>query len=299
MNYKTITLKRILLLVTTLLLSSNLHAQDDLLDMLEDDDDEVHYTFATFKSARVVNAHTVDFEQKGELQFLIQHRFTELSVGPTRFWGLDRASLRLGFEYGITNRWAVGLGRSRDLSTYDFTNKVKLLRQSTGGKNMPISAVLVNTLSFRQADLLTDAKLENKHRFTYIHQLLVARKFGKRTSLQLMPTYYYRNLVEIGEGTQNKFFAMGFAGRLKVSKRTTIVAEYFAISEKDLLKTRENPYAIGVEIETGGHVFQLHFTNTTTMAEGQYFTKTLDQEWRFGFNVSRVFQLKKHKDGQE
>ena len=295
MNYKYL-FSTNLLLGILILFSHNSKAQDNLLDLLGDDQDKVHDTFATFKSTRIVNGHTVDFESEGELQLLIQHRFLPLSNGANKFWGLDGASMRIGLEYGLKDIWAIGFGRSPSFGTFDFYNKLKFLKQSRGTKEMPISAVLVSTIFYRSQDIETSAQLESKHRYIYTNQLLLARKFNKNFSLQVMPTYYHRNLIERNEGTENSFFILGLAARYKVSNRTALVIEYFNVFEHDLMKTHKNPISFGLEIETGGHVFQLHITNTKGMSDARYITSTVDNDLRFGFNISRVFQLKNNDD---
>lgn len=283
-------------------IAQNLFAQDDLLNMLQDkDSNEVNYTTATFKTSRLINTHTTELQPVGELQFLINHRFGLISDGFNKFYGLDAAYVRLGFEYGINKFWSVGIGRSGVDRLYDGFTKIKLLRQSSGAKNIPISAVLFLGLAAKTLDYSDNTvKYETKHYLTYTSQLIVARKFNENFSLQLMPTYVHRNLANT-QADANGIFVMGIGGRLKLTKRFGIIGEYHYIFNDQLKKTFYDPISLGFEIETGGHVFQLHVSNSRGMVEPQYLTQT---EWswgkgdiHFGFNIARTFSLSKKARG--
>lgn len=267
----------------------------DLMQMMEPDKAETNYALATFKSTRVINGHSVETVAKNHLDFRISHRFGTLNSGAYNLWGLDVAYIRLGFEYGLTDRWMVGLGRSNTQKMYDLFTKVKLLRQSSGGRNMPFTVTVfassvVNTLRFPQETRTFESRL------AYTAQLLIARKFSERISLQVAPTLLHRNRVE-NVGEQNTVFALGLAGRYKLSKRVAFNVDYYYVLPDQLDPQYHNSLALGFDIETGGHVFQLHFTNSLGMVEKQFIGETTGQwgqgDIQYGFNVSRTFSFNK------
>lgn len=272
--------------------------EEDLLSLLGEDE-TTDYSTATFKTTRVINMHSVENVARGVMDFRISHRFGFLNTGAYEFFGLDGATLRLGFEYGVSDRLMLGVGRSSNNKAFDGLIKFKLLRQSTGKKKMPISvslfsSVVLNTLRWAEPER------ENffSSRLFYTHQILIARKFSDGLSLQFTPTLVHRNLVETA-AEKNDVIAFGFGGRQKLTKRTSINAEYFYVLPNQLAERYTNSLSLGFDIETGGHVFQLHFTNSTGMVEPTFVTETVG-EWlngdvHFGFNVSRVFTIKERK----
>lgn len=275
-------------------------SQDDLMDLLGSDEPTTNYTYATFKTIRVINAQSVENPAKGVLLFLIQHRFGRLNTGAYELFGLDQATLRLGFEYGITGRLAIGIGRSTYQKTFDGFVKYKVLQQSTGLKNMPFTLTYIATsdiISLKWEDY-TDPDRTNyfSSRVFYTHQILLARKFNKSLSLQLMPTLVHKNLVKY-ENDKNNIYSVGLGGRYKITNRTSINAEYFYVIPDQIHSDIDNSLSIGFDIETGGHVFQLVFTNSKAMFDRGFITET-QGKWEkgdiyFGFNISRVFTLRK------
>ncbi len=276
--------------------SGSLMAQDDLLELLEEKEDQTtQYTSATFKGSRLINGHSVETPKKKVLEFLISHRFGAISNGGYDFFGLDNANVRLGLEYGLTDRLNIGLGRSSFEKTYDGFVKYKILRQSTGTANMPVSVVYFGSMAYKSlkaAPNETDPSLSQ--RMTYTHQLLMARKFSSSFSFQLMPTLVHRNAV-ISDADPHDQYALGMGGRIKLSQRVSLNAEYYhQFNTLSTVKTY-NSMAVGFDIETGGHVFQLHVTNSLAMIEKGFITETLGDigagDLHFGFNISRVFSL--------
>lgn len=270
-------------------------AQDDLMDLVTSEIDEqeiVDFTHATFKGSRVINGHSIETRKKGELEFLISHRFGRLNSGAYEFFGLDGANVRLGLEYGLTKHLNIGIGRNSFEKTFDGFLKYKLLRQSSGARKMPVSLVwfsstAIKTLKTSQPEM--DDDFNNK--LSYTHQLLLARKFSERLSLQVMPTYVHKNLVEFDQ--ENDFYAVGIGGRVKLTQRLAVNAEYYYQLEREDSQENYNSLALGLDIETGGHVFQLHVTNSRAMNEKGFITETtgdfFEGDIHFGFNVSRVF----------
>jgi hypothetical protein len=298
-------MKKIIYLVLCFILvqKSSLFAQDDdLFKMMEADKaPTTDYVAATFKSTRIINGHSVENVAAKHLDFRISHRFGQLSDGAYNLWGLDQATIRLGFEYGISNRLMVGLGRSSYEKTYDGFAKFKVLRQSSGTKNMPITLSLFGSIAINsmKKDLPnpTDTYYFS-NRITYTSQLLIARKFSESFSLQLTPTWVHRNLVAT-TADPNDVFAMGIGGRIKISKRVSFNVDYYYVLSEQVLKTYNNSLALGFDIETGGHVFQLQFTNSLGMIEKAFITETVGQ-WdkgniHYGFNISRTFSFDKKR----
>lgn len=293
---------RPLLCLFLLLFSVKLAAQDDLMKLLEADSlnkNQAQYTLATFKGTRIINGHSVETTKGGVLQFLISHRFGTLNSGAYNFFGLDQATIRLGLEYGVSNRLTFGIGRSSLEKTYDGFGKFKLLRQSSSGHNMPVSVVLFTSVALRSLKFeIPDRENLFSSRLFYTYQVIIARKFNEKLSLQLSPTMVHRNLVPTA-ADKNDVFAVGFAGRHKITKRTSLNIEYFYALPQTTAPNLHNSLSVGFDIETGGHVFQLHVTNSQGMIE-RFFVPGNAGSWSdgdiyFGFNVSRAFTLKKNE----
>lgn len=275
----------------------------DLLSLLGPEEPTTNYAYATFKSSRVINMHSVENPAAGVMDFRIAHRFGTINSGAENLFGLDQAYMRLGFEFGITDRLMAGFGRSNVNKEVDGFLKYKILRQSSGKKNMPIS------LSFFTSMVVRTTAWENpdrnnyfSSRLYYCNQLLIARKFNESLSLQIAPTMVHRNLVP-DSTVKNDVYAGGIGGRYKLTKRTTFNVEYVYVMPGQLEKMYKNSFSVGFDIETGGHVFQLHMTNSKPMNEKGFITETTG-DWakgdiQFGFNVSRVFTIHKKKTPTE
>ncbi len=267
---------------------------DDLLSLLGEEK-TTDYATATFKTTKVVNTHSIENNGKGVLNFIINHRFGQLNGGAYELFGLDQAYIRFGFEYGITDRLNIGVGRNSYEKVYDGFVKYKILRQSTGKRKMPISLVYVGNMDFKTTKW-ADTALQGKPwlRAYYTNQLLIARKFSEGTSIQIMPTIVHRNLVNTAS-EKNDVYLIGIGGRQKISKRVAINFEYYYALPNQLASDVRNSLSLGVDIETGGHVFQLFFTNSTGTDYRSILTETTGK-WgnggiHFGFNVSRVFTI--------
>ena len=273
--------------------------EQNLLSLLGREE-TTEYAAASFKANRVINLHSLESTSAGILDIKISHRFGFINGGIYELFGLDQASIRIGADYGITDRLTIGFGRSSYQKTYDGFIKYKLLRQSTGLKNMPVTVALLGTMA------ITTLKWEDPNRDTlfssrlyYTTQLIIGRKFSNAISLQLSPSLVHQNLVATYE-EKNNVFALGFAGRVKLNKRLSINGEYIYVFPNQLADGFRNSLSIGFDIETGGHVFQLHFTNSTSMIEKGFITETVgkwaDGGVHFGFNISRVFTIKQPKE---
>lgn len=275
----------------------------DLLSLLGEEEETINYATATFKSTRVINMHSVENAAGGVLDFRISHRFGAVNTGAENLFGLDIASMRLGFEYGINDRLMVGVGRSNVNKELDGFVKYKILRQSTGKRKMPLSVSWFSSAVMRLSKFEDpDRKNYLTSRMYYCHQLLIARKFNERLSLQIAPTLVHRNLVK-DSTVSNDVYAGGIGGRWKLTNRTSINAEYVYVPKGQLEAVYTNSLSLGFDIETGGHVFQLHFTNSKPMNEKGFITETTGRwdkgDIQFGFNVSRVFTVGKRKEPKE
>ena len=297
--------KILVFLIMLTIFGGQLPAQD-LMDMLKDETPQTNYTYATFKTTRIVLGQSIENPAAGTLQFLIEHDFGSLNQGAYAMWGLDQSTIRLGLEYGITHWLSVNIGRSSYEKTFDGSIKAKILRQSTGAKNMPVSmsfygGAFLNSLHW------TDTSRTNyfSSRMSYVAQLLIARKFSNAFSLQLTPTYIHKNLVPY-RTDRNDLLSIGIGGRYKIAQRTTINAEYFyqipgfinsySVSAAETAKY-VNCLSLGVDIETGGHVFQFRLTNAQPMFERAFITETTNK-WNdggifLGFTINRVFTIVK------
>jgi len=298
---------RLFVFIWVCLSISNLQAQD--LDQLltQTTGNETEYTFATFKSTRILNGQSIERMPAGQLDVRFSHRFGTINEGAYKLWGLDEANIHFGLDYGITDWLMVGVGRGSYEKTYDGFLKFSILRQSHGAKNMPVSISLlsastINSLS--QNDLMLPTGAANVYfwdRVSFVNQVLVARKFNERFSLEINPTLVHRNMTG-AELDPNDILSVGFGGRIKLSKRITFNFEYYYVVPpiRDYRKDKTyDPIAIGFDIETGGHVFQIILTNSLSMIEKGFITETTGQwgknDIHLGFNISRVFALKKYQ----
>lgn len=278
-----------------LLISLSVAAQDDLLSELENDVVEKTpvYAEATFKGSRLINGHSIITRKKKSLEFLISHRFGKVNTGAYNFFGIDGANVRFALEYGINDRLTVGVGRNSFEKTYDAFGKYNLLRQQTGTITIPVSVTWLSSTAIKTIKPPDQAQVVETSfsQAVYSHVLLIARKFSPTISWQVMPAMVHRN--QVLEGEQNDQFAIGTGGRVKLSKRISLNAEYYHQLNPSTNNASENSIALGVDIETGGHVFQLHFTNSQSMVEKGFITETQGNFFKgdvhFGFNITRVF----------
>lgn len=291
-------------LLFVLLCTFKSFAQDttDIMSKLESETERSQrvYTKSTFKTTRLVSGHSVETTAPGVLDFRINHRFGKINDGIYELFGLDNASMRMGFDYGITKNLMVGIGHSTYQKTYDAFIKIKLLRQSTGKINMPITIAYVPTIAINTLRPLSSStpKPSFSDRVSFTNQLIIGRKFSENLSLELMPTYIHRDNVSFAYNNINSF-AIGIGGRQKISRRVSINAEYYYQLPDTQAPGATNVLSLGVDIETGGHVFQLHLTNSQGMTEKAFIAETSGRwdkgDILFGFNISRVFHIKKGK----
>jgi hypothetical protein len=289
--------KRLLTISTLILLSLQLSAQDDLMKELEKTQGvETDYAFQTFKGTRLVNGHSIETKNEGTLEFIFAHRFGEINGGAYEMFGLDQAFVRLGLDYGITDNISVSIGRNSFDKTVDGYVKAKLLRQKSGASNFPVTITGLAGIAYRIFPKDKPEGFENIDRLAYVSQLMIARKFSPRLSFQITPTLIHKNAAYTAV-EENDQFAVGVGGRFKVTKSVALTSEYYyRVNTVDDSPYR-NTLGFGVDIETGGHVFQLIVTNTRGLTERSFITETTgdfsEGDINLGFNVTRTFQLKK------
>lgn len=276
-------------------------AQDDLLAELEKSQKpEVEFVEQTFKGTRLVNGQSVESKGKGELEFIFAHRFGPINGGVYELFGLDQAYVRLGLEYGVTDQLGLGFGRNSVDKTMDGFVRYKILRQSKGARNIPVTITAFGNAAIKTSPKKEDSVLPItfEDRLSYTTQLLIARKFTPSFSLQLMPTLVHKNTVDRAM-ENNDQFALGAGGRIKVSRSIALTGEYYHRLNVPEANPYHNVIGLGIDIETGGHIFQLVMTNTRGLTERAWLTEStgdvLDGDIHFGFNVTRTFQLVKRK----
>ncbi len=282
-------MKHLLLLLTFLPLC--VFAQDDLLAEIDQEVDSVTETIATFKGLKIVNFESTKLTAKKEFTFVVAHRFGSLENGFDNFFGLDEAVTRLNFIYGLSDNVNISLSRSSNQKIYETAIKYNILKQQDNG--FPFTLVGYHSLNVNSSlDKANLPKLKFNNRLGYTVQALMARKFNKKLSLEFIPTLFHQNLV-FDPNQDNTQYALGFGGRYKISKRWSFNADYGLHLNRASSSPFRNPLSIGFDLETGGHVFQLHFTNSQAMNPNGFLGEATG-DWSegdiyFGFNLSRVF----------
>jgi hypothetical protein len=285
-------MKKIFLTVFLILASLQLSSQD-LLDVLELEAPVTeNIVSATFKGTRIVNGHSIENRKNKELEFIISHRFGRVNTGFEELFGLDQANIRFALEYGLTDDLTAGLGRSSFEKTYDGYLKYSLLKQKTGANAFPFAVSLFGSIAAKSQKAIAGNERTFAESLFYVGQVLIAKKVNSSLSIQVTPTYVHRNLVTIAADPHD-IFALGFGTRVKLSKRVSLNAEYYQQFQKLTSIKARNSLAFGVDIETGGHVFQIILSNAITMVEKSFITETTGNffggDIHLGFNLSRTF----------
>ncbi len=253
------------------------------------------YAYGTFKGITIINGQSVEIAGHNDLNFLVSHRFGAVNTGIYNFFGLDQGTTRLGFEYGLSDILALSLGRSSYEKTYDLGMKLKVLRQQKGLRNIPVT-LTVYTAGFMKTLKWEDPDRDNlfSSRMAYSTQLLIARKFSSNLSIQLSPSFIHFNLVE-ADADQNNVFSAGIGGRYKLARKFSVNGEYYFLFPGKTADDYSDSFSLGFDIETGGHVFQIHFTNSQLMYTPGFIARTdgswMDGDIFIGFNIYRIFPL--------
>lgn len=279
--------------------TANAQQTGDLLSLLGKEKPTKERVTNAFKSTRVVNGHSMEFLSPGTMDFRILHRFGQIDKGYSNLFGLDQASMRMGFDFGILQNLMIGFGRSTYKKELDGFIKFAPIRQATGSGSFPVTIAMVAGMTYNTSPFTdTTIKNYNTSRIAYYFQTIIGRKFSEAISLQVTPTMVHNNLVLL-KSHPNDVYSVGVGGRIKFSKRMAFTFDYFRRITGLEEGVTYDPLSVGIDIETGGHVFQLHFSNSTGMNERAFITETTNRwdkaEIRFGFNLSRVFQIKKKK----
>ena len=286
---KTTMLKKYLFVFSlSIFASTNLLAQDDLLDELDDESTDTSYELPAFKATKIGNLQSTKIANKGDFYFIVSHRFGALSNGIETFFGLDEANTKIQFLYGITDGFQLSVSRESFNRTFAGSAKFRIARQS---KSFPFNLVGYATANINTLiDETIFPQLESADRYSYATQLLISRRFSEKFSFEIAPSYVRQNLqnLNIVPEAQHNQFAIGFGGRYKLSKRMSFNAEYIYNTSRPDNSPFENGYAFGFDIETGGHVFQLLFTNAQS-TNAPNFINNAEGDLLFGFNIVRVF----------
>lgn len=251
----------------------------------------------TFEDTRVVNGHSIETNKEGSMKMIIAHRFGLLNGGLYELFGLDQSTIRLGLDYGITDNITIGIGRSSFQKTIDGFVKARLITQKKEDGS-PISLTWFSSVDLNTLKRPESIKIDYNLRWSFTHQILIARKFGEGFSLQVMPTFLHRNLVPTKKFS-NDIFSIGTAGRIRLTQMLSFKAEYYFTLPDQLSDANTNSLAVGFDIETKHHVFQLHIGNSRGMTEKFFISETYgvwgEGDIMLGFNITRDFQIKGRK----
>jgi len=280
-----------IILVIVLFFTFISYSQEDLLNELDTDVKVDSSVTSAFKGLKIVNLESTKLAAKKDMYFVIAHRFGSIKGGSKELFGFDQSTIRFSFIFGVSDWLNLGVSRSSFNKTYDFTAKYKLFQQKENG--LPFTVVGFSSLAINTGiDSDNFTSFEFKHRLTYLAELLISRKINDKISLQMAPIVFHENYVQ--NNTQdNTQYALGGGGRYKISKFVTFNVDYAYHLNRADNSPFNNPLSIGFDIETGGHVFQIHFTNSQPMYDAGFLTNTTgdwaDGDFFFGFNLSRVF----------
>ena len=286
-------MKKIILIIFIISINSQFFGQD-LLDILDNETPKTeNIVTATFKGTRILNGHSIENRKDKELEFIISHRFGRVNLGFDELFGLDQSNIRFALEYGFNDNLTIGFGRSSFEKIYDSFLKYSLFKQKNGENSFPFAVSLFGSVAVKT---LKDYDPSDKRTFAeslfYVGQVLIARKVSPSFSYQITPTYMHRNTVRINADPHD-IFALGFGTRMKLSKRVSFNSEYYVSFNKSKSIDARNSLALGIDIETGGHVFQLILSNAITMIEKSFITESTGDffggDIHFGFNISRTF----------
>ncbi len=309
--------KLLILLVSGICLSQSVFAQDDLLGELEKDDSAIvkeNITAATFKSTRVINMHSVEMTGLHNLQFMIIHHFGSLwdenenfggNMG--RLFGMNSgiANTYMSFDYTPARWMNLGLAFAGN-GALEGTAKFKLMRQQTGLREYPVSIAWVSTMNYNTSKKVTAPNGFEPNKFTFMNQLLVARKLSEKVSLQFNPSWVHYNIVPYGYNHSNDIFSIGAGGRIKLTNKEAITFEYSRqlnmykdITDKtgEVVTYAPDLISLGFDWDTGGHVFQFFFSNSYHASNIFQLSANSKKDnfgqWCMGFNLNRSYSMKK------
>ena len=282
-----------------IMLFQKVRAQDDLLALVGKDKPKKERVKYAFKSPRVINSHSMEFLNPGTMDIRILHRFGPLDQGYKNFYGFDQANMRMGVDMGLFHNLMIGVGRSNVNKEVDGFIKFAPVRQSTGPGSFPITVAVIAGMTWNTSPWDNPSRKNfYTSKLAYYFQAILGRKFSEGFSLQFSSILVHNNLVPV-HTRSNDIYALGVGARIKLTKRVAITGDYFYNFNGLEENVNYNPLSVGFDIETGGHVFQLHFSNAVGMNERAFINETTNswakKQIRFGFNLSRVFQVKKKR----
>lgn len=282
--------KKLLSLFLILFISTTINAQDDLLDELDNETkNDTQYELPAFKAMKIGNLQSTKIATSGDFYLIVSHRFGTLKNGFDNFFGLDEANTKIQLLYSFWDNVQLSVSRESWRKTYAGALKVGLAKQSN---SFPFNIVAYGTATINsELKKANYPNLKFADRMAYVGQLLISKRFSSDFSFEIAPSYIRENLQDInvtGAANHNQF-AMAFGGRYKLSKRVSLNAEYSYNFNRDKNSTFANPYTFGVDIETGGHIFQLLFTNAQSTNEVGFLSNATKNDIFFGFNIVRVF----------
>ncbi len=285
--------------ICCIMLFQTVRAQDDLLALVGKDKPKKERVKYAFKSPRVINSHSMEFLNPGTMDIRILHRFGPLDQGYKNFYGFDQANMRMGVDMGLFHNLMIGVGRSNVNKEVDGFIKFAPVRQSTGPGSFPITVAVIAGMTWNTSPWDNPSRKNfYTSKLAYYFQAILGRKFSEGFSLQFSSILVHNNLVPV-HTRSNDIYALGVGARIKLTKRVAITGDYFYNFNGLEENVNYNPLSVGFDIETGGHVFQLHFSNAVGMNERALINETTNswakKQIRFGFNLSRVFQVKKKR----
>lgn len=289
-NNKNNHMNKLYLLILLFMSSITIYGQEDLLEELESETKENAFEQPAFKAMKIGNLQSTKVADKGDMYLYVSHRFGTLQDGLTTFFGFDNANTKIQMVFGIMDGVQVGFSRESLRKTYAVSGKMKFLSQSEKSSVNIVGYATANINSEIQEDRFPELKFGD--RMSYATQLLISRRFTNKLSLELAPTFVRQNLV-LEPFQKHNQIALGAGGRMKVSKRMSINLDYVYNFSRASNSIYNNPLTVGLDIETGGHVFQLLFTNGQSTNEPGFISNA-EGDWGdgnvfFGFNIVRVF----------
>lgn len=291
-------MKRVLNIFILVCIVMTSFGQENLLSVFDSEDETL--TYATFKSTKIINLQSIEQPAEKELDFIISHRFGTLNSGIENLYGIDHGNIRMSFNYGLKDYITLGIARSSSQKVIDFSVKTKLINQ--GKNNFPLTISAYSSLFYDTLSSIFSEEDLSSNDFSYCHQLLIARKMNSKLSIQISPTLTHYNYVSPFFDLNDNMCALGIGGRYKINNSISINSEWIPVISSGIdvihpFKNKDyiNSFSLGCDIETGGHVFQLFFSNSIAMFERGFINETREQ-WEnggvhFGFNISRVFNF--------
>lgn len=271
-----------------------LFGQNTLLDDLKDTSKDSYVVSNIFKGSRVVNLQTTELVKSGILQFIMSHRFGAINKGLYTLFGLDEAEIRFDFQYGLNKKINIGVGRDSYEKTYESFIKIKLKDQSRNKNSFPVAIAYFSAIFINTENTGPTMSSHFNNRLSFVNQMIFSRKISKKLSLEIVPTFVHRNFVTDAIDPHDTF-AIGLGAAFSINPWITFNSEY-GLRVGSYSEQYQNSISFGFDIETGGHVFQIHMTNSQGMFERAFISETMG-DWEtgdvyLGFNLSRPFQIK-------